>query len=118
MDINKEIARQIARIENIQDEVFQRKPSAEDAERPEAMRKERAANLRNAIKIQRKRRDEVISRMDAEIKDLEAELNSLESKSDIALGGLSGKTNINRQPTSTERDTEGENSSKDKAQKE
>ena len=62
MELNKEIALQMARIESLQKEVFQREPTAADIERPEAMRKERSENIRNAINSLRKRKEDLIAR--------------------------------------------------------
>ncbi len=89
MELDKEIALQIQRVETLQKEVFGRKPSGDDMKRPEDMRAERAETLRRAISDLRKRREQVNARFDAEIEDYEAELKSMESRKEFDLGGAS-----------------------------
>ena len=89
MELDKEIALQIQRVETLQKEVFGRKPSGDDIRRPDDLRAERAETLRRAISDLRKRREQVNARFDAEVEAYEAELKSMESRKEVDLGGAS-----------------------------
>lgn len=95
MELDKEIARQIKRVETLQKEVFGRKQSADDIKRPDDLRAERAQTLHRAITDLRKRRELVNARLDAEIESYEAELKAVEARTEFDLGGTGfgkGKT--------------------------
>lgn len=87
MKLDKQIALQISRIENLRTDVFERKTEATDAERPEKMRRERTETIRKAVADLHKRREATIARFDKEIAELEAELKSLDSSAKVDLGG-------------------------------
>lgn len=88
MELDKEIALQIARIEGLERDILARKPDADDAKRPEDMRRARAETVKRTISDLQKRREATIARFDAEIEGYEAELKALEDKRDIDIGGL------------------------------
>ncbi|SDG33867.1 hypothetical protein [Alloyangia pacifica] len=90
MDLDKEIARQIDRINGLERDILTRKASAADAKLPAEMRRARAGTLRKAIADLRKRREEVTARFDKEIAGYEAELKALETGPDVDIGGLRG----------------------------
>lgn len=86
MTLDKRIAEHMERVNALQKEVFDRKPSPSDARLPEQLNRERAATVRDAIdRLQRDRR-ETLARFDAEITAREAELRELESSTDIDFG--------------------------------
>lgn len=101
MELDKEIALQIKRVETLQKEVFGRKPSGDDVRRPEDMRAERVETLRRAISDLRKRREQVNARFDAEIEGYEAELKSVESRKEVDLGGARFGKGRSKDPTRT-----------------
>lgn len=92
MQLDKEIAQQMARVEALQKEIFARKPSSDDVKRPDTLRKERAQTLRRTITDLQKRRDETVARFDAEIKSYEAELKTLEKEGKVDIGSIKRTT--------------------------
>jgi hypothetical protein len=86
MTLDRRIAEHVRRVEALQREVFDHRPSPADAGLPEQLNRERAATVRAAIdRLQRDRR-ETIARFDAEITARETELRELESSTDVDFG--------------------------------
>ena len=83
MELDKRIAEQMQRIEALQKEVIGREPSAEDADRTEALKRSRAATVRETIASLETRKKETVARFDAEIAACRAELASLERTTDL-----------------------------------
>ncbi|MFV2054110.1 hypothetical protein [Aliiroseovarius sp. YM-037] len=98
MTLDKQIAEQIKRMERLQKDLIKRRVDVDDAKRPEEMKKERAAALRDAIATLQKQKRETIARYDAEIKAREAELKTLQKRTDVELvGQQSGGARVKRQ---------------------
>ena len=86
MTLEERIAEQMKRVGALQKEAIDRRPSAEDAKRPEEMKRQRAATVRAAIARLQSDRKETMARFDAEIAAREAELKQLERPSDVDFG--------------------------------
>jgi septal ring factor EnvC (AmiA/AmiB activator) len=83
MTLDKRIAEHMKRVDALQKEVFDRKPSPADAKRPDQMKRERAATVRTAIDRLQRDRKQTMARFDAEITAREAELKELERSMDV-----------------------------------
>lgn len=103
MALDKQIAEQIKRMERLQKDLIKRRADVDDAKRPEEMKKERAAALRDSIAVLQKQKKETVARYDAEIKAREAELKKLQKRTDVDLvtqqsGGARVKRQTKRKP--------------------
>ena len=85
MKLDKRIQQQMKRIEALQKDLIGRSASAEDAKRPQEMKRERAATVRESIDALQRDKKQTIARFDAEIAAREAELVMLEQKSEVDL---------------------------------
>lgn len=83
MDLDKRIAAQMKRVTALQKEVFGRKPGAADAAGPERVKRERAVALRDTIAALDARKKRCIERFDAEIAELQTELEGLERSAGV-----------------------------------
>ena len=86
MTLDKRIAEHMKRVDALQKEVFDRKPSPADARRPDQMKHERAATVRAAIDRLQRDRKATMARFDVEITAREAELKELERSTDVDFG--------------------------------
>lgn len=101
MALEKQIADQIKRVEALQKDLIGRPVGPEDAKRPEELKKNRIAGVRDAINRLQTEKKATVERYDAEISSLEKELKTLEKPTDIDLaarqsGGFRGKVKVTK----------------------
>ena len=103
MTLDKKIAEQIERMELLQKDLIKRSVDVDDAKRPEEMKKERTASLRDAIAMLQKQKKETVARYDAEIQAREVELKTLQKRTDVEMvaqqsGGVLAKRQAKKKP--------------------